>query len=490
MPNITHNADFPVHLFEEHSSSLPIWWQSRHTPRTLIYLDAHLDLQQPAVQQIKALKAARNLEELLALEAPDHLNPSAAFAFSIENFLYAAQHLKLIKRLIWVTPPHIPRHYSTEILAYMQQMDGVSFEELSSFKSTGDGALRGQLLGLDITLCDYQALHSLKLEQSYYLDIDVDFFVSVPEDSLWVDPKRVINRILQQLGKPILATISRAVGSGFTPLSMRFIGDYCAALLIRNRPDSDHFHTLYLALTLIEKAQPGKALQYAKQAVQSRPACADSQFILGIALQRAGLPGEAASARERASALDPHYAFELARAASGFPNRHRGIDNTQLESLRSRLNRHSNPQARVALALLFAEQGALTPASQLLQSLQGDFKNHAPLALAIARSILGRETPSEARSLLEIAADAQQTRTAANMLLGDLSLRKDEIAHALHHYTLAAEFAPAWMLPLQQQLYCYKKLGEHTQQQRISRLIQAREKTLAALVEHNTTSNT
>ena len=483
MTDTRQSTDFPVHLFEEHSSSLPVWWQARQTPHTLVYLDAHLDLQQLAESQLEALTAARTLDQIKALEAPNHLNPSPRFAFGIENFLCAAQHLNLIKRLIWVTPPHIPRHYSTQILAYIQQMDGVTFEELSSFKPLGDGALRGQLLGLDITLCDYRALHSLNLEHDYYLDIDIDYFITVPQDRLWIDPKTVMTHIRQQLGEPRLATISRAVDSGFTPLPMRFIADYCAALIKQNGPDSDHFNQLYNALILIEQRQTEKAQQQAQQAAQSRPDCAASQFILGIALQHTGQPREAANARERAASLDSHYGFELGRAASGFPNRHRDIDNTQLEALRAQLNSYSDAPARVALALLLAGQGALTPASQLLQSLQGDFKNHATLALEIARGILASATPSGARPLLELAASARQTRTTANMLLGDLADEEQNTRLALHHYTLAGEFAPAWDLPLQQQLRCYKKLGEQRRQQPLRRLIKARERILAALLE-------
>jgi arginase family enzyme len=37
-----------VLTFEEHSSVLAMWWGLGSHPRTLVYLDAHLDLQQLA----------------------------------------------------------------------------------------------------------------------------------------------------------------------------------------------------------------------------------------------------------------------------------------------------------------------------------------------------------------------------------------------------------------------------------------------------------
>ena len=180
-----------------------------------MYLDAHLDLQKTSDEAIGALKRCTRLEHVQDLEAPDHLNRSARYAFGIENFLYAGQRLNLIDRLIWVAPPHIPRQYSTALIEYTQQMDGISFDELTSFEEIGRNAVRGTLLGLDITICDYDALDTLGIDDHFYLDVDIDYFVDVPSDRLWIDPATVINAITAQLGEPQLVTISRAVTSGF-----------------------------------------------------------------------------------------------------------------------------------------------------------------------------------------------------------------------------------------------------------------------------------
>ncbi|MGD2170862.1 MAG: hypothetical protein PVF80_02070, partial [Gammaproteobacteria bacterium] len=198
-----------LYLLEEHSSTLPVWWEHRDTPATVVYLDAHLDLQPVSDAQVAALVACRSVDEVRALEAPDHLNPSSRYAFGIENFLYPAHRLGLINRLVWVSPPHVPRHYSPALIEYVQQMDGISFDELTGFRRLGRNALAGRLLGLEIVICDYDELESLDIGDDYRLDIDVDYFVEVPSDRLWIDPSEVIGTITAQLGLPDLVTVSR-----------------------------------------------------------------------------------------------------------------------------------------------------------------------------------------------------------------------------------------------------------------------------------------
>ncbi|MDZ7841202.1 MAG: hypothetical protein U5R46_10360 [Gammaproteobacteria bacterium] len=97
---------FAVHLFEEHSSSLPVWWHAAAAPRTVVYLDAHLDLQQVGEERLQRLERCRSPDEVRALEAPHHLNSSPEYAFGIENFLYPAHRSGLLDRLIWVAPAH------------------------------------------------------------------------------------------------------------------------------------------------------------------------------------------------------------------------------------------------------------------------------------------------------------------------------------------------------------------------------------------------
>lgn len=471
-------ATFPVHLFEEHSSTLPVWWQNRARRCTAVYLDAHLDLQKIGDGQLLALENCQSLEQFSALEAPHHLNLNERYAYGIENFLYPASELNLIDRLIWVVPPNIPRSYSAPLLEYIQQMDGISFEELSGFVEDSNGTLRGRLLELDITICEFTDLHTLDISQQYYLDIDIDYFVKVPDDTVWADPGRVVEQVIEQLGNPAIATISRAVTSGHTPLAHRYLGDYVAAILSQDKTATLHFQNLYQATKLIENGQLKQAIALCQQNIDSRPDCAASHFILERAkLQDNESPWQLNSVR--ATELDDQYAFDVCREASGFPNRHRSLNIEQLRMLTTQLEMLAiesteRALAEIATGLLYASAGMLKQAWQLLQKQSGELINHSDLLLAIARGILASNEPQKAKQLLELALKDIKTRTTATLFLGDLAFRAGDAQQALEYYQLASKYAPAWMLPLEQQLLCFEQLGETEELDKLSERIEER----------------
>lgn len=479
---------FPVYLFEEHSSVLPIWWQSRDTPCIAVYLDAHLDLQKISRDKIEALKQCQTPDQIKALEAPHHLNPSAEYAFGIEDFLYAASELKLISRLIWVVPPHIPRAYSSSLLDIVQQMEGVSFAELCSFKPVGNHALRGTLLGLDITLCSFEDLHRLEIQAPWYLDIDIDYFVRVPDDRLWIEPGLVLDSILKQLGHPHTATISRAVDSGFTPLSMRYIADYLAAILNQDQHLPSHYQQLTLALNHLTQGQSAVALDICQQAATKVPDCAASHYLMSLILEAGNKSDDQIqAARNRAIALDGHYAFDLARFASGFPNRHRNCSAAQLDALSKKLADTSTSNkaiSEIAIGLLYAAHGELKAAWQLLQKQTGDLSEHRDLLMAIARGILKSNEPHKAKELLELAAQSSKTSSSAQLSLGDLALRTGEPLAALHHYQKVSAYAPAWLLPLERQAACLEILNETSLLENLQQTIAQRKSRLAELIQN------
>lgn len=480
------SVQFPIYLFEEHSSSLPVWWQARDTPSTVVYLDAHLDLQQISEDRIEALKQCQTLAQIKALEAPHHLNPSPDYSFGIENFLFAASELDLITRLIWVVPPHIPRAYSASLLDIVQQMEGVSFAELSSFKTVGKDALRGTLLGLDITLCGFEDLHHLQINEPWYLDVDIDYFVRVPDDTLWADPSAVISGILAQLGNPEIATISRAVDSGFTPLSMRFIADYVEAILIQDQGLSRHYAQLTLALNHLTQGRTPLALETGRQVVESMPDCAAGHYLMSLIIAQANHADDQIRAtRKKAIDLDGHYAVDLARIACGFPNRHQVCSTTLLDALGKQLSSadtSNSASSEIAVGLLYAAQGQLKLAWQLLQKQTGVFSGHCELRMAIARGILQSSEPGKAKELLELTAQSNRTRCSAQLSLGDLALHAGDTQTALSHYQKVSSYAPAWLLPLEQQALCLERLNEAEPLKQLRHIIEQRKRQLAHLI--------
>lgn len=452
-------ADFDVHLFEEHSASLPVWWAHRRPRRTLVYLDAHLDLQQTRGEGIDRLRQCRAVSEVQALESPHHLNPSERYAFGIEDFLHPASRLGLVERLVWVAPPHVPRHYSRSLVEVTQQMDGVEFDELAGFQPTGDGALRGRLLGLDITICGDDQLASLDIGD-YDLDIDTDYFVEVPGDRLWTDPGLVAERVVRQLGPPGLATVSRAVTSAFMPLAFRFVGEYVRAAL--EGDDAARGHGATLCSIAAGGSDRGAARDACEHALRTHPDCPHAHF---LAARLCDDPARASALRHRAAALDAGYRPDVSRDASAYPHRRLRLGRAALAGLLTAMEAeaqdHRRALAELALARLLAAAGRLDDAEVLARRPSGELADHGDVALAIARAHLARGSTSRALPWIDTAYRRHKTRTAAVLMRGDLALGAGRAREALASYEEAETRAPAWLLPLRRRRDALRTLADH-----------------------------
>jgi len=474
-----------IYLFEEHSSTLPVWWAERDTPQTVVYLDAHLDLQRTAESSITALQSCTTLDEVRALESPSHLNPSTRYAFGIENFLYPAHRLGLIERLVWVAPPHIPRQYSPSLIEYMQQMDGITFDELIGFDSVGCNTLRGSLLGLDITICDYDQLDALGLNTPYYLDIDIDYFIEVPADRIWLDPAEVIDKVVDQLGEPSLVTISRAVNSGFTPLAFRYVGDYVHSQLSANRADFDYYRRLNAAVEKLMAGRIEEGRAICAQLTEMRPELAAAYYIEGLSTAECADKQELLAS---ASRLDSQYEFDLARDVMGLLHRKKPRKPRQMEMLKKALD-NIDPSSRegafaeLVVAHLLSLDGDSAAALELLGRQTGDYADHEEVLLAIAAGQLGKsEKRAQTRELLEKVSHGTKNATVANLYLGDLDAAQQNYQAALARYSVAHENAPAWMLPLERMHICYQALEMHDRQAQVRREIERRMRLLEQVV--------
>lgn len=477
-----------VFVFEEHSSSLPVWWEygKQHT---VVYLDAHLDLQQTAEEHIQKLSLAKTKTQVEALGAPHHLEQASRFAYGIENFLYAAKRLGLIKRLIWVAPDHIPRDYSPQLLDFVQQMDGITFNELTSFKKIGPEALRGTLLGLDITICSYQALESLDVPDEYLLDIDIDYFVRVPDDQLWVDPLAVVESIISQLGEPQKATISRAVGSGFTPLSFRFVADAIRSQLIENNKETKKYQSLIEIISLFAKGQNDAARERCTQLLKvqdlAAPIAATSNYLLGLDSAEQDAKKDYLA---KAGDIDPHFHFDLSRESIGLLHRRKKISTKLLRQLADALN-HSMLQgtqriyAELALGQLLASTNNVTPALSLMQKQTDAFSDHEDLVLLIGAQLMTRtESREMAEQMFRSALNKSKSASSAMLHLGELALLEKDFDQALNWFNELHKAAPAWMLPLEKKLTCLLALDRDIEAGEVKLLINQKNQALADLL--------
>ncbi len=475
-----------VFLFEEHCSTLPVWWARRDRPRTVVFLDARLDLQPVAPRAIQALRACTLIDEVEALEAPHYLDTSSDFAFGIDNFLYAAHKLNLIDRLVWVTPPHIPRTYSDTLIDYLQRVDGISFEELTGFEEAGPNVMRGNLMGLDITICDYDHLDALDLDDDYYLDIDLSYFVRVPQDRLWIEPAIVISKIVDQLGEPSLVTIARSVDSGFTPLAFRFVGDYLYSRFCRQSDQFKYYWRLSSAIQKLSRGKKATGRKICEELTEANPEFAAAWYLLSLISKDAS---EKNRQLEEAASRDGKYRKDLARESISLLHRNKPLKRKhllrQLRTLeRLELAPDEREHAEIALARALAAAGDSAQAQQLLQRQNGASARYDDVLLAIAADRLEDENSwHETWDMLIRVCDGYKNVTAANLYLGDLESARGQYDTALEHYREAHRRAPAWMSPLKKMVVPCQQLLMQREYDGIKEEIRQREQRLRQLRE-------
>ena len=434
-------AELPPLIFEEHCTVLAEWRKRGIRGKTLVYVDAHLDLQRVNETRMRRLRSAPSPAAFAALEKPDHLLPDGEYVYGIENFLYPAHRLGIVSRLVWVRPPHVRIDHSQQVLSYAQQMDGVTFDELCTVRKSSSGCYEGTLLGLKVTICTFEQLATLNIPAGSLVDIDADYFLALPEDRIWVEPPAVVEALRRSVVNPECVSIARSVGSGFLPLRYRFIADWVAALWMSAEASARHFETVFRADEALRSGASVEAARALQGELISYPSCPATHHLLG-------LTGSPASA-SLAAALDTAYGHNPARVASETVNRHLETPIEALEMLYAELTGPGAAEAAeafVALGLAYAERGQAQRAL-LCYRLYG--KPHPGLALAIAALLTDPQQRHVRKTLLEIAAPEDASATSAHMQLAAMAVEDRDYAAARTHLAFARRNAPAWLEPLE-----------------------------------------
>jgi hypothetical protein len=437
-----------VSVFEEHSSVLAEWWRLGFRGRTVVYLDAHLDLQHAGAQRVAALGACSSAEQVAALEKPHPLLPDARYSYSLEDFLYPAAALGWVRRLVWVAPPHVHARDPRKALRELQQMDGVRPEDLASFRRTPGGWLEGRLLGLDLVMCEYRQLADIPLAADSAIDIDIDYFVTVPGDEAWIHPHEVFD-VLQGLPlSPPLVSISRSVGSGFTPLRYRFFADLLAALFEGREQDAAHFDRLCTLQQALRRGEREKVLAALQTEHARHPGCAATCHLLSEAATETG---ETARWTSQAAALDPGYRPSVLRDACEL--RHRRLPARlsrvmELERKAASITPADDERTLVwlALGMLYCAFGQATRAVAYYERCRASGSDQPQLALEIGRLFVNTE-PDRARTFLGQALADDKTRTAAQLALAMLAVEDGLHDEARDRLARVCEWAPAWSEP-------------------------------------------
>ena len=424
-------------IFEEHSAVLAHWFANDACGATLVYLDAHLDLQFIDPERIARLAACASAAALAELESPHCLSPERSACYGIEDFLYPAAQLGLLRRVVWVAPPHVLKGGMAAALRSLIQMEGVAIEDLESFHVVAGGAIEGRLLGVELAICVLDQLPALSLHGPLLVDIDADYFVAVPADIVWTDPADVVAALKKIVGNQAGVTIARSVSSGFMPLRHRFIADHLAALWEQRDDDAQHWGRLLE----LERQPSGAGFA---ELLAARPGCAASTYALALATPE---PAERAALLVRAAQLDPAYGDDLLRRLGEFRARRIRLDLAMVMALQREvasadLAGQRLAIASIALGRLFTAFGCLDEAI----ACDGAGGGHPELALEIAKLHMGRGQFGAAMPYLERASADDETRVGAWLLMAECAHAAGDHAGAFEAAMLACRVAPAWPL--------------------------------------------
>jgi hypothetical protein len=376
-------------IFDEHASVLAHWWDAGVRGATAICLDAHLDLQFIDPDRLRQLHQCTSGQALGKLESRHPLHPDRSACFGIEDFLLPAVRLGVLRRVVWVAPPHVLRWGLAGALAGLQQMEGVDIGQLESFRIVAGGWIEGELLGVPLAIGTLEQLRGLPLDGPVVVDVDADYFVVVPGDFAWAWPAEVVPALKQWLGDDLDLTVARSVGTGFMPLQFGVLADEMAARWDGRQPPEQGAQADHLLRRLGE--------------FRARQRTLDLDGLMALQGEAELLPPQ-----------DP---------AAG--------------------------PAWVALGLLHAKFGHLASAIDCDQRSRACAGGHPELALHIACLLLAAHEHAAAIPWLERAANDDETRVQAWLHLADVALLQRSFGAAAEWAGRAHEAAPAWRSPVQ-----------------------------------------
>jgi len=391
----------------------------------------------------------------------------------------------MIDHLIWVAPPHVNTGYCEEAFSQLQQTEGVSCEELAGFAKASGGWIEGRLLGLDITICSYPQLEVLPLPVDSLIDIDTDYFVTVPGDEAWVDPRSVFEVLHRLPLNPELLTLSRSVTSGFMPLRYRFYSDYLAALFESRRQDAAHYERLFHLDRQLRAGENDAVTSGCQRELESDPQCAATYYLHALAEPD---PERANHCQRQAADLCSSYRPNVLRSACEILNRRLPAGRRTALALEEQLTRsQASPEqqalARAALGLICCMCGHVGRALTHYERCAEHFGCHPELALEIGKLLLQSGQAERAIPFLEAALQDDKNRATAHVFLAHCNGMRGSMCQALQHLETAHEMTPAWGDVLRMLAEIHQQLGNERQSQTAFERYHTQRSKAAALAE-------
>jgi tetratricopeptide (TPR) repeat protein len=455
-------------ITEEHSSQLHVWHQLGWKNVTLIYFDAHLDFQHISDSRIEKLKQCHTTAEIAQLEKPHHMVPDKGYSYSIEDFLFAAHRLGIIKHVIWVIPTsnEQPQNPMNSI-RMLQNRDGFGLKDFTSFEIVGN-TVTATPLGLKLTICGYQDLQNLKLPENTFIDIDIDYFIALPQDRPWIDPKVIFDCLKSLTIDSDIVTFTRSVSSGYMPLRYRFIADYLAALWREDIPEIEHYSRLY---TLDQQAQNNE-VEAAKagcfEELEKMPNCAATYYLLSLCETE---PQKATEYEGQAVKICPSYRSSVLCSSNAIISRNLKYNKTTLkrleeELLEAHLDANENQLSHYTLGILYSMLGEKEQSLKhyhCCQKIQSG--NYPELSFALGALFSKNQEYDSGIRFLTQALNDESTKAKSHTMLGKIYLETGNYQLAHEHLILATQMLPTSKKAAKLLADLYHKMGDDTQHQ-------------------------
>ncbi len=455
-------------ITEEHSSQLHVWHQLGWKNVTLIYFDAHLDFQHISDSRIEKLQQCHTTAEIAQLEKPHHMIPDKGYSYSIEDFLFAAHRLGILEHVIWVMPtsndqPQNPMNS----IRMLQNRDGFGLKDFTSFDIVGN-TVTATPLGLKLTICGYQDLQNIKLPQNTFIDIDIDYFIALPQDRPWIDPKVIFDYLKSLAIESDIVTFTRSVSSGYMPLRYRFIADYLAALWREDILEIEHFSRLYALDQQAQNNEVEAAKAGCFEELEHFPKCAATYYLLSLCETE---PEKAVEYELLAGEFCHSYCSNLLSSTNAILSRNLKYDKTTLNKLEEQLIKtqidiKEKQLTHYTLGLLYSTLGDKSQSLkhyQFCQDIQpGDYPQ---LSLAIGALFCKSKDYDSAVSFLNLALNDESTKANAHTTLGKIYLGTGNYQLAHEHLILATQMLPSSKKAAKLLADLYKQTGDTTQYQ-------------------------
>ena len=448
-------------IFEEHSSVLPEWKRRGIQSRSIIYLDAHLDLQFISQARLETIQQCKTSEDLAQLEKPHFLLPDKGYSYSIEDFLYPAHRLGIIERLIWVCPPN---YFNSEkdlsnFVQEFQLHENFTPEDLKSFQRTGN-IITARLLGLDIVMCRYEDLAELEIPANSLIDIDTDYFVT--PKGLWIDPQQVFESLDRLPLESDFVTLTRSVSSGHTPLRYNFLADYLAALWGGDRQIWSHYARLFELDRKAQKGDPNGTVEGCLDELRRFPKSAATYYLLSLYEKNSDRSIEY---HHKATSICPTYGIDVLRSACELLVLDRKFNRTTLEKLEQQLqdtqvSSEELPLIHVILGMLYGSLGKLRQTFKHYSYCKKMTDRHPRLSLLLGKLLYQAGYFKRAITYTRGALLDDSTRPNAHLLLSHFYLKQQQLELAKENLLQAIELLPSCVKAVKMLANLYKRMGD------------------------------